>query len=121
MNYLFDLYISLTEEECGKKYWTEHHIGTFTTKEKAIMVMKTVMSEGHPFSKPDCEPRIQEVELVGKFTNHDSVYRFSGYNTEGDMIRSPYYTDKPTAIQEFLKAKKNTPGRGWYLNTYKIG
>ncbi len=121
MNFLFDLYISLIEEECGKEYWTEHHIGTFITKEEAVAEMKRVMSEGQPFSKPDCEARIQEAELVGEIINIDSVYRFSGYNMEGDRIESPYYTDKLTAVQEFINAKKKTPGQRWCLNTYKIG
>ena len=120
MNFLFDLYISLTQEECGREYWTEHHVGTFLTKEDAVAEKQRVISEGHPFSKPDCEARIQEVELVGEFSDIDSVYRFSGYTMEGDLIRSPYYADKLTAIQEFLNAKKKTPGQRWCLDTYKV-
>ena len=121
MNILYDLFISLIEEECGKEYWTEHLVGTFKTKEEAITVMKEAMSEGRPFSKPECESRIQEVELIGEIIDGNSVYRFFGYNHKGDMIESPYYTDKDTAIQAFLKEKKSTPGRGWCLNTYKLG
>ncbi|MBQ7291966.1 MAG: hypothetical protein IJW76_09665 [Clostridia bacterium] len=121
MNILYDLYISCTEEECGKKYWAEHLIGTFKTKDKATTTMKKVMSEGKPFSKPDCEPRIQEVELVGEILNVDSVYRFFGYNKDGDIICSSYYAEKATAIQDFIRAKKNNYGRDWSLNTYKLG
>ena len=121
MNILYDLYISLTEEECGKEYWTEHLLGRFKTKEEAITAMKEAMSEGRPFSKPECESRIQEVELIGEIIDGNSVYRFFGYNQEGDMIKFPYYTEKATAIQAFLREKKNTPGRGWCLNTYKLG
>ena len=92
MNILYDLYISLTEEECGKEYWTEHLVGRFKTKEEAITAMKEAMSEGRPFSKPECESRIQEVELIGEIIDGNSVYRFFGYNQEGDMIKSPYYS-----------------------------
>ena len=108
-------------EECGKEYWTEHLIGTFKTKEKAITAMKDAMSEGQLFSKPECEPRIDEVELIGDIKDGDSIYRFWGYNQERDMIKSPYYAEKDTAIQAFMMEKKNTPGRGWSLNTYKLG
>ena len=121
MNILYDLYISLTEEECGKEYWTERLVGTFKTKEEAITAMKEAMSEGQPFSKPECESRIQEVELIGEIIDGNSVYRFYGYNQEGYMIEGPYYTDKDTAIQAFIREKKNTPGRGWRLDTYKLG
>ena len=121
MNILYDLYISLTEEECGKEYWTEHLVGTFKTKEEAITAMKEAMSEGKPFSKPDCEPRIQKVELVGEILNINSVYRFFGYNKDGDIICSSYYAEKDTAIQDFIKAKKNICGYNWSLNTYKLG
>lgn len=121
MNILYDLYISITEEECGKEYWTEHLIGTFKTKEEAITAMKEAMSEGRPFSILECEPRIHEVELIGEIMDGNSVYRFLGYNQEGEMIESPYYAEKDTAIQAFLMKKKNTPGQGWCLNTYKLG
>ena len=121
MNFLYDLYISRTEEECGKKYRAEYLIGTFQTKDDATTAMKEAMSEGKPFSKPDCEPRIQEVELVGEILNINSVYRFFGYNKDGDIICSSYYAEKATAIQDFIKAKKNICGHNWSLNTYKLG
>ena len=107
MNILYDLYISITEEECGKEYCTEHLIGTFKTKEEAITAMKEAMSEGRPFSIPECEPRIHEVELIGEIMDGNSVYRFFGYNKDGDIICSSYYAEKATAIQDLIKAKKN--------------
>jgi 5-methylcytosine-specific restriction endonuclease McrBC regulatory subunit McrC len=121
MNLLYDLYISLTEEECGKEYRTEHLVGTFKTKEEAITAMKEAIIKGLPFFKPECESRIQEVEVIGETIDDNSVCRFFGYTQEGDLIESPYYTEKDTAIQDFLRKKKNTPGRGWCLNTYKLG
>lgn len=121
MTFLYDLYISLTEEECGREYWTERLIGTFKTKEEAITAMKEATSEGRPFSKPECESRIEEVELVGEIIDGNSAYRFYGYNKDGDIIKSPYYAEKDTAIQAFIRKKKNTLGRGWSLDTYKLG
>ena len=125
MNVLYDLHISHMVEEFGREYWAEPHVGTFMTKEDAIAVMKRVMSEGGPFSEPDCQARIQEVEVIGEIQNIECVYRFYGMNIdsslEQDIIESPYYVDKPTAIQEYIKAKKNTPRQKWSLDTYKIG
>ena len=121
MNILYDLYISLTMEECAKEYWTEHLIGTFKTKEEAITAMKDTISEGRPFSKPECEPRIQEVKLIGEITDDNYVYRFRGYDREGHIIEGPYYAEKDTAIQAFMTKKKNTPGQRWHLDTYKLG
>ena len=125
MNVLYDLHISHMVEECGREYWAEPHVGTFMTKEDAIAVMKRVMSEGGPFSEPDCQARIQEVEVIGDIQNIECVYRFYGMNIDSsldqDIIESPYYVDKPTAIQEYIKAKKVTPRQTWSLDTYKIG
>ena len=125
MNVLYDLHISHMVEECGREYWAEPHVGTFMTKEDAIAVMKRVMSEGGPFSEPDCQARIQEVEVIGDIQNIECVYRFYGMNIDSsldqDIIESPYYVGKPTAIQEYIKAKKNTPRQKWSLDTYKIG
>ena len=125
MNVLYDLHISRMVEECGREYWAEPHVGIFMTKEDAIAVMKRVMSEGGPFSEPDCQARIQEVEVIGDIQNIECVYRFYGMNIDSsldqDIIESPYYVDKPTAIQEYIKAKKNTPRQKWSLDTYKIG
>ena len=125
MNVLYDLHISHMVEECGREYWAEPHVGTFMTKEDAIAVMKRVMSQGGPFSEPDCQARIQEVEVIGDLKDIEYVYRFYGMNIdsslEGDIIEGPYYVDKPTAIQEYIKAKKTTPRQKWSLDTYKIG
>jgi hypothetical protein len=120
MNHLFDLYICRTEEECGKTYRAEYHVGTFLTEEEADGVMKAVMSEGGLFSAPDCEGRLCQAELVGEFSGREEVYRFMGYSPDGGLIVSPYYADKPAAVQAFRQAKKNTPGHGWHLGTYPI-
>lgn len=125
MSFLFDLYISHIEEEDSREYEAYYHIGTFRTKEDADVAKKTVMSNGGLFSEPNCNSSIQNVEVIGGTGNIDCVYRFWGQNfdpsLEGDRIDSPYYTDKPTAIQEFINAKKNTPRQRWGMDTYKIG
>ena len=59
-----------------------------------------------------------EVEVVGESDSVECVYRFYGQNidssVEGDIIESPCYLEKSTAIQELMKAKRNVITKyGW--------
>ena len=122
MNVLFHLCIGRITEE---NYWAEYSIGLFNSNEEVGNVIKRLMSDGGPFSEPNCEARISEIEVVGEGVNMECVHRFYGQNIdsslEGDLIESAYYADKSTAIQELMNAKKNTPRQQWHLETCKVG
>lgn len=119
---LFSLCISCITEE---NYWTEYPIGLFKSTEDIDAVIKRLMSEGGKFSGPDCKAKISEVKMVGELLDQEYVYRFYGQNIdsslEGDMIESPCYIDKSTAIKELMKAKKCTPRQQWNLETHRVG
>ena len=125
MNYLFDLYIYLIENECGRHYEAYYHIGTFRTKDEADAAAKTLMSNGGRFSADECKAKVQEVELVGNTENIDCVYRFYGQSfdpdLENDAVFSPYYADRSAATADYISAKKNTPRQKWNMTTHMIG
>ncbi len=122
MNFLFRLSISCITSE---NYWTEYPIGLFATAEEIDVVVKRLMRNNGSFSGSHCEVRIEEVAVVGERDNVECVYRFYGQNidssVEGDIIESPCYVEKLTAIQEMMQAKRNTPRQQWYLETHIIG
>ena len=124
MNFLYDLYIRIAEEECGRKFWTVRHIGTFRSEEDAIAAKNKVTGKTGPSAYADCETRIQKADLIGA-PDTDSVYRFFGYSTDSSpnlgSIQSPYYADKPTAIEEFIKTKKQMPRLKWLFEMKRIG
>lgn len=108
MNVLFSLCIScITEED----YQTEYPIGIFRNIEDVNSVAKRLMSDSGRFSKPDCEANISEIEIIGESDTVECVYRFYGQNissSEGDIIESPCYTDKSTAIQKIHYIKRSS-------------
>ena len=110
MDNLFELSISCITEE---NYWIEYSIGIFKSTEDIDTVIKRLMSKDGKFFDSDCEVHISEIEVIGEGVDIESVYRFWGQNRdksfEGDIVESPCYIDKRTAIQELLKTKKNTP------------
>lgn len=122
MKVLFSLDINCIEEE---NYWAEYHIGLFKSTDDIDAVLKRLMHEGGKFSKPGCEARISEVEIIGESANVECVYRFYGQNIdssfEGDIIESPCYLDKLTAIKELMNAKRCTPRQKWNLETLFVG
>ena len=65
------------------------------------------------------------MEIVGESANAECVYRFYGQNIdsslEGDIIESPCYLDKLTAINELMNAKRCTPRQQWNLETHIVG
>ena len=71
------------------------------------------------------EHEIEEVEVVGESDNVECIYRFYGQDidssVEEDIVESPCYVEKSTAIQELMKAKRNTPRQQWRLETHIIG
>ena len=121
MRVLFSLCISCITEE---NYWAEYFIGLFQSVEDANAARKRLMSDCGQFSKPDCKSRISEIELIGDAVV-EQVYRFYGQNIdssfEGDIVESSCYVDKSTAIEELMKAKKQTPRQQWNLETHIIG
>ena len=122
MDTLLSLSISCVTPE---NYWAEYFVGFFTSAEEIDVAAKKLISSNGNFSGSDCEVRIEEVEVVGGSDSAECVYRFYGQNidpsVEGDIIESPCYVEKSTAIQELMKAKKNTPRQQWCLNTHIIG
>lgn len=122
MGALFNLRISCTAEE---NYWAEYDIGLFKTIEGLNIVRNRLMNKEGRFSNPDCKARISEIDVVGEGDDYTCVYRFWGQNTDssfvGDIIESPCYIDKSTAIQELMKAKKRTPRQQWNLDTITVG
>ena len=109
----------------GENYRAEYPIGLFKSACDVDAVIKRLMSDGGRFSETDCESRIIEVEVVGEDVDVECVYRFYGQNIdashEGDVIESPCYIDKSTAIQELMNAKKHTPRQQWNLETHIVG
>ncbi len=122
MNVLFSLCISRITEE---NYRAEYPIGLFRSAEDADKTAKRLMRDGGRLSTPDCRATVTTVEVVGKNTDTDCVYRFYGQNVDasadGDIIESPCYTDKQTAIAELMKAKQSTPRKHWSLETLVVG
>ena len=122
MDTLLSLSISCVTPE---NYWAEHFIGFFTSAEEIDVVVKKLISNNGNFSEPDCKARINEVQVVGESDSVECVYRFYGQNigssVEGDIIESPCYLEKSTAIQELMKAKRNTPRQQWHLETHIVG
>ena len=122
MDALLSLSISCVTPE---NYWAEYFIGFFTSAEEIDVVAKKLISSNGNFSEPDCKVRIEEVEVVGESDSVECVYRFYGQNidssVEEDIVESPCYVEKSTAIQELMKAKRNTPRQQWRLETHIIG
>lgn len=122
MKVLYNLCISCLTEE---NYWAEYPIGLFKSTDDVDVIIKKIMSAGGKFSQSNCKPRISEVEVVGESVDIDCVYRFYGQNIDsslkGEIIESPCYIDKSTAIHELMNAKKYTPRQQWYLETHMIG
>ena len=82
------------------------------------------MSDNGTFSESSCDIRIEEIEVVGESNNIECVYRFYGYSIDSSSeedIESPCYAEKSVAIQELVKAKKNTPRHKWELQTHIVG
>ena len=108
-----------------ENYWEEHLIGFFTSTEEIDAVVKRLTSNGGSFSESSCKVRIEEVDVVGEDDRVECVYCFFGQNIdssfEGDIIESPCYVEKSMAIQELMKAKRNTPRQQWHLQTHIIG
>lgn len=122
MRVLFSLCIGCITEE---NYWAEYLIGLFQSVEDADAARKRLMIDCGQFSKSDCKARIYEVELIGDADVIEQVYRFYGQNIdsslEGNIVESPCYVDKSTAIEELMKAKKQTPRQQWNLEIHIIG
>ena len=122
MNTLLSLSISCITPE---NYWAEHFVGFFTSAEEIDVVVKKLISSNGNFSDSDCKVKIDEIQVVGESDSVECVYRFYGQNigssVEGDIIESPCYVEKSIAIQELMKAKKNTPRQQWHLETHIIG
>ncbi len=123
MRALFSLCISCITEE---NYWAEYHIGLFKSIEDVEAIIKRLMSDNGKFSKPDCKARISEVEIVGDCDNIECVYRFYGAafdsSSEKDIVESPCYVYKSTAIEEFIKAKKEYPlAKQWFMKSHIVG
>ena len=122
MDALLSLSISCVTPE---NYWVEYLIGFFTSAEEIDVVVKKIISSSGNFSEPGCKVKIEEVEVVGESDRVECVYRFYGQNVdplvEGDIIESPCYVEKSTAIQEMMKAKRNTPRQQWRLEAHIIG
>ena len=122
MDVLLSLSISCVTPE---NYWAEYPIGFFASAEEIDVVVKRLMSGSGKFTESHCKVRIEEVEVVGENDITECVYRFYGQNidssVEGDIIESPCYLEKSTAIQELMKAKSNTPRQQWHLETHIVG
>ena len=122
MNVLFSLSISCITAE---NYWAEYPIGFFATAEEIDVVVKRLMSNNGKFSKDNCKVRIEEIKVIGERDSVECVYRFYGQNidssVEGDIIESPCYVEKMTAVQELMQAKRNTPRQQWHFETHIIG
>lgn len=106
-------------------YEKEYFIGLFKSADEVNEVIKRLSGENGKFSEPNYKAKIQEIEVIGESDNIERVYSFYGQNIDSsldsDIIESPYYTDKSTAIQELIKAKKNTPRQNWNLETHIVG
>ncbi|MBR3594030.1 MAG: hypothetical protein IKL44_05065 [Clostridia bacterium] len=122
MDTLLSLFISCVTPE---NYRAEYFIGLFTSSEEIDVVVKKLISSNGKFSEPNCNVRIEEVEVVGESDSVECVYRFYGQNIDssvgGDIIESPCYVEKSTAIQELMKAKMDNPRQQWRLETHVIG
>lgn len=122
MDFLLSLYISCVTQE---NYWVEYPIGLFTSAQEVDMVIKRLASDGGKFSESHCKTRIEKIKVVGECKNAKCVYRFYGQNNDlsavGDIIESPCFVDKLVAVEELMKAKKETPRQNWHLETHIIG
>lgn len=122
MNYLFSLYISFITPE---NIWTEYPIGIFTSTREIYEIIERLTNDGGKFSDPRCKTRIEKIDVVGESENIECVYRFYGQNTDssvaGDIIESPCFVDKSVAIDELMKAKRETPRQNWQLETHIVG
>ncbi len=122
MDFLLSLYISCITPE---NYLAEYHIGLFTSTEEVDTVIKRLTSDGGKFFKSHCKARIEKIKVVGENQNIECVYRFYGQNidssADGDIIESPCFVDKSVAVEELMKAKRETPRQKWNLETHIIG
>ena len=82
-------------------------------------------SDGGKFSESHCKTKFEKIKVVGECKNVECVYRFYGQNIDSsaadDIIESPCFVDKLVAIEELMKAKKETPRQKWHLETHVIG
>ena len=122
MAVLFSVSISCITPE---NYWAEYPVGFFASVDEIDVIVKRLMSSRGKFSESHCIVRIEEVEVVGESDGIECVYRFYGQNidssVDGDIIESPCYSEKSTAIRELMKSKRNTPRQQWNLKTHIIG
>lgn len=122
MDFLLSLNISCITSE---NYWVEYPIGLYTSAQEIDMVIKRLTSDGGKFSESHCKTKIEKIKVVGECKNVECVYRFYGQNIDssaaGDIIESPCFVDKLVAIEELMKAKKETPRQKWHLETHVIG